>query len=175
MPPSPSTSPPKIFGIAAATSNNNNTTSLRNNNNTSVPDHVANPHKYTRYQFDEPVLVGGGISQLTSAEEQQQVVELQHSVEEGVEEERWQGAVGGGIEFRRKSGTGGGGTTRVSSSEQQQRPPVKATFEDDFDQDQELYDASPRDTSAAPVSKRQYRKATTVVGTINNDDDAMLE
>lgn len=25
-----------------------------------VPDHVRNPHKYTVYQFDEPVTVGGG-------------------------------------------------------------------------------------------------------------------
>jgi hypothetical protein len=32
-----------------------------------VPDYVKNPDRYTVYEFDEPVLVGGGVQQFEAS------------------------------------------------------------------------------------------------------------
>jgi hypothetical protein len=160
LPPSPSGSPPKIFGRASGIA-----VSTRNNNNI-VPDHVVNPQNYTRYEFDEPILVGGGIAQLTPAEKEQRVASTHHPMEDHVdevEEERWQGAVGAGIEFRRRAvatgkSDGDHGSKETLERQQQLLPPsvVKATFNDD-EQDQELEDAVPIAISGTRI-KKQYRR-----------------
>ncbi|KAL4426111.1 hypothetical protein ABPG77_002697 [Micractinium sp. CCAP 211/92] len=75
----------------------------------SVPDHVKNPHKYTCYVLDEPLVVGGGVAQLSCSSQQADVPPAvtasgsEAPAEEGqvAEPERWAGAVGkGAVQFR---------------------------------------------------------------------------
>ncbi|KAG7673409.1 hypothetical protein Ndes2526B_g03145 [Nannochloris sp. 'desiccata'] len=193
LPPSPATSPPKVFAAPAGC------ISLRNN----VPDHVANPHKYTRYEFDEPVLVGGGVGQLKSTAENQQLqqqgaastgvappsslsLENHVEVQDVAEEERWQGAVGAGIEFRRRVERGSSVSAWATSKQQQQQQPptVKATFSEYEQEDaQELEDASAAVAIGGTKVKKQYRKTTKAVrqrdascGEYDEEDtDDMLE
>jgi len=170
-----------------------------------VPDHVVNPHKYTRYEFDEPVLVGGGVGRLNSPEHNQRPQEqraiatgevhrsslrLENRVEvEEVAEERWQGAVGAGIEFRRQvveNSTGGGGESCSIAAEQQQqqqqpqRPTVKPAFRDFEEEDaEELEDASAAASIATRGAKvkKQYRRTTALrqSGTSHCNDDYQEE
>jgi hypothetical protein len=176
-----STIPPSPAKISAASAD---TISFTNE----VPDHVINPHKYTRYEFDEPVLVGGGTGQLRSSEHDQQPQEQRHGVvaieiaqpssltlENVVEKEgeRWQGDVGAGIEFRRRvvensNGGGGSGSCRATLEQQQQQTPtVRPTFRD-FEQEdalEEVEDASVAVatgvTAGGASMKKQYRRTTT--------------
>ena len=139
---------------------------------TVLPDYVVNKHRYTRYEFDEPVVVGGGVGQLGSGsggsnrledddEEGQRAVrdtmgmaaktirdgssgeipqnqqQQQQQVDEEEEsEKRWQGEVGGGIEFRPRSGDGGQGE-RIGRGKKGTvvAPPVAVSFKIDDDDD----------------------------------------
>ncbi|GAB4819088.1 hypothetical protein N2152v2_006134 [Parachlorella kessleri] len=74
-----------------------------------VPDHVKHPEKYTVYTLDEPLVVGGGVGQLgQESHAQMERAAVSAQARQGGEDaeqpepERWQGAVGGGIEFRRR-------------------------------------------------------------------------
>ena len=91
-----------------------------------VPDHVVNPKRYTRYTLEHPIVIGGGLAQLREVDDanegelelvgQEDIVlatattspgfleraENGNGVAEQPQEEveRWQGAVGGGIDSR---------------------------------------------------------------------------
>ena len=150
LPPSPAGSPPK-FPATSAESAAAVAVSLNNK----VPDYVANPERYTRYELETPLVVGGGVGQLSEENDQAPAVQdvLTFATAANVdivEEERWQGTVGGGIEFRPRVGSTSSSCTakvdrsaKITSLKQHQKqvPSIKASFTD-FDDDEELEDAS---------------------------------
>lgn len=101
-----------------------------------LPDHVANPTRYTRYDLEQSLVVGGGVGQLGEAIELETATESEignqavqdalataqlssakgifdrnGDAEQPIEEvERWQGAVGAGIKSRFSRQEGGSGS-----------------------------------------------------------------
>lgn len=83
-----------------------------------VPDHVRHPERYTCYTLDQPIVVGGSVGQLAEGDEAAELLSAAAAAaatarrlpgaggnvggeaEAGLDAARWQGAVGGGIEFR---------------------------------------------------------------------------
>ncbi|KAL4452163.1 hypothetical protein ABPG75_007825 [Micractinium tetrahymenae] len=99
---------------------------LRPGSLSTVPDHVVNPQKYTCYVLDEPLVVGGGVGQLSSSSQQQDMPPAAAGSGGGSaagqqgqepEPERWEGPVGrGAVQFRPRQRTDGAAAEPAAAS-----------------------------------------------------------
>jgi hypothetical protein len=55
------------FKRGTGSNNNKGKQSVEEQPQVNVPDHVKNPGRYTRYEFDEPVVVGGGFDKFSQS------------------------------------------------------------------------------------------------------------
>jgi hypothetical protein len=133
-----------------------------------VPDHVAHPERYTRYEIEGGIVVGGGVAQL-GAEAALDVVAAAaaaHAADAAgaaaAAEERFRGATGGGIEFRPrpKAGEAGAAAARpAGSAAAGAAPPPVAAAASAWELDEQRDEEGGGAPAAAPArGERRYRR-----------------
>jgi hypothetical protein len=134
-----------------------------------VPDHVAHPERYTRYEIEGGIVVGGGVEQL-GAEAALDVVAAAaaaHAADAAgaaaAAEERFRGATGGGIEFRPRQKTGEAGAAAArpaGGAAGGAAPPPVAAAESAWELDKQREEEGGGTPAAAPAARgeRRYRR-----------------
>jgi hypothetical protein len=135
-----------------------------------VADYLAHPQNYTRYELEEPLIVGGGVGQLagedgggdmeSAALEAQAAARAQRAqpAQDGGEAEppRWQGAVGGGIEFRPRAQPPAAAAAQAQTSGAPAAAAVARVFQAAWD-DEEEAEEWPAPASAVRIAGRQVK------------------